>query len=159
MRRELYNWFRRYEWDIAATFTFAEEYSERQALAAVKRFWSEVDYGLYRNASRRFNKRCQRVMMLEGDGIGQRHHLHGAIMTPRDEFDTDIQFCSYLEKKWLKLYPDSIRVEFKPTWEADGWSWYVTKKTSRIDCDRFDVHSSHIAAPNPLTASRAKAAA
>lgn len=159
MKKELYDWFRQYDWDIAATFTFADEYSERQALAAAQRFWSEVDYGIYKNASRRYNKRCQRVMMLEGDGVGQHFHLHGAIITPRDRFADDLAFCAYLEKKWLKQNPRSVKVEFKPTWKADGWSWYMTKKASRFDCDRFDVHSSHIAAPNLLTAFQAQAGA
>lgn len=159
MKQELYSWFRQFHWDIAATLTFADEYSERQALAAVKTFWKEVDYGLYKNASRRFNKHCQRVVMLEGDGIGQHYHFHAAVMTPRDRFADDLQFCAYLERKWLKLNPRSVKVEFKPAWDTDGWSWYVTKKSSRIDCDRFDVHSSHIAAPNLLNAFQAQAGA
>lgn len=159
MKRELYEWFRGFDWDIAATLTFANDYTEKQALAAAKEFWNEVDYGVYSNAARRFNKRCQRVMMLEGDGEGQRVHFHGAILTPRDRFEDDLAFCRYLENKWLKINPRSVKVEFKPVWSAEGWSWYVTKKASHFDCDSFDVHSSHIAAPNLLTASRAQAAA
>ena len=159
IKRALYKWFKQYDWDIAATLTFAKRYNEKQVLAAAKEFWPEVDYGVYSNASRRFNKRCQRVMMLEGDGITQHFHLHGAILTPRDRFEDDLAFCRYLENKWLRINPHCVRVEFKPVWNAEGWSWYVTKKASHFDCDSFDVHSSHIAAPNLLTASRAQAAA
>ena len=152
IKKEVCAWLKQYDWDVAVTLTFAHEYSEHQALAAARIFWKKVDYRLYKNASKRFNKRCERIMVLEGDGVGQHVHMHGAVVTPSDRFDDDLAFCSFLQKLWLKQNPRSIKVEFKPIWNAEGWSCYVTKQLSRFHCDRFDVHSSHIAAPNLLTA-------
>lgn len=153
IKQELYRWFKAYQWNVALTLTFAGAISEQKALEAAKRFWSEVDYGLFKNASRRGDKKCERVMMLEGDGQQQHFHFHGAVLTPRDRFPDDLAFCRYLENKWLKLNPRSTKIEFKPVWQTEGWSWYMTKKAAQFDCDSFDVHSSHIAAPNLLTAS------
>lgn len=158
IRAELYKWFGERNWDVAITLTFADEVSEGWAMKTCQKFWREVDYAVYRNASRRYGTKCERVMVLEGDGDGQRFHLHGSAITPT-HFASTAAFCSFLENRWLRLHPRSHRVEFKPIWECKGWNWYISKRISRFECDRFDVHSSHIAATNLLTASRAYTAA
>ena len=59
IRSALREWMNQHEWDISATLTFADTYSERQAKLAVVKFWDEVDYYLYGNAARRRKLRCE----------------------------------------------------------------------------------------------------
>jgi len=146
IRAALRAWMNQHRWDIAATLTFADAYSAKQAHQAVMKFWNETDYQLYGNASRRRNLKCERVMFLEGDGEIQHHHYHAAIKCP-ETHGADIQrFCRLLTRRWLKLHPRCQRVEFKPATDSGGWIHYSTKQISRTDCDRMDVYSSHIAA-------------
>ena len=146
MRTELRAWMNQHEWDISATITFADPYSAKQANRAVMKFWRETDYYLYGNASRRMNIRCERVMFLEGDGEIVHHHYHAAIKCP-ETHDTDIKaFCQLLTRRWLKVHPCCVRIEFKPVTDSSGWIRYSTKEICRSDCDRMDVYSSHIAA-------------
>lgn len=144
MRRELYHWLKQYPWEIAATLTFANDRSERQALAAAKRFWKEIDYHLYGNASVRFGKRCERIMILEGDGVGQRLHHHGAIMLPKDRYVSADDFCDLMYRKWCKINQGPVKVTFRDCWSTDGWCKYISKRVAKTHCDSLDVHSSHI---------------
>ncbi len=145
-------WLQTIQWDIAATFTFSYEHTQTQAISEARRFWKEVDYAIYGNASVRFHKRCERIMILEGDGIGQRFHYHAAIILPRDRYQDPLLFCELLYRKWCKVNRRSARVEFSPCWFSDGWSSYITKQVDRYHCDSIDLHSSHIAASNLLNA-------
>jgi hypothetical protein len=146
IRAALRAWMNRHQWDIAATLTFADAYSAKQAHQAVMKFWNETDYQLYGNASRRRNLKCERVMFLEGDGEIQHHHYHAAIKCPETHGAEIQRFCGLLTRRWLKLHPRCQRVEFKPVTDSSGWIHYSTKQISRTDCDRMDVYSSHIAA-------------
>ena len=146
IRTALREWMNQHEWDISATLTFADPYSERQAKLAVAKFWCEVDYYLYGNAARRSNQRCERVMFLEGDGEIVHHHYHAAIKFPNTQFADVKAFCSFLKKRWRKVHPRCERVEFKPAHDSSGWISYSTKEIGRNECDRMDVDSSHIAA-------------
>jgi hypothetical protein len=146
IRTELRAWMNNHEWDISATMTFADAFSAKQANRAVMKFWNEIDYYLYGNASRRRNIRCERVMFLEGDGEIQHHHYHAAIKCP-ETHGTDIKaFCRLLTRRWLKVHPRCVQIEFKPVTDSRGWIHYSTKQISRSDCDRMDIYSSHIAA-------------
>jgi len=66
IKPEVRNWLYQHEWDIAATMTFANELSQQSADRAIKRFWKRVDWQLYRNAARKYNKRCERINVREG---------------------------------------------------------------------------------------------
>ena len=146
IRTALREWMNQHEWDISATLTFADPYSERQAKTAVQKFWSEVDYYLYGNASRRSNQRCERVMFLEGDGEATHHHYHAAIKCPQAHFEDAEAFCVFLRKRWKKVHLRCVMVEFKPATDSRGWVNYSTKEIGRRECDRMDLDSSHIAA-------------
>jgi len=146
IRTALRAWMNQHQWAISATLTFADPCSERQAKRAVQRFWNEVDYQLYGNASRRRNQRCERVMFLEGDGEIVHRHYHAAIKRPHAYFDDTETFCRFLKKRWLKLHPRSVMVEFKPATDSRGWINYSTKEIGRRECDKMDLDSSHIAA-------------
>ena len=146
IRTELRAWMNQHKWDISATITFADAFSAKQANRAVMKFWRETDYYLYGNASRRRNIRCERVMFLEGDGEIQHHHYHAAIKCP-ETHETDIKaFCQLLTRRWLKVHPCCVRIEFKPVTDSSGLIRYSTKEICRSNCDRMDVYSSHIAA-------------
>ena len=149
IRTELRRWMNQHQWDISATLTFADPYSERQAKTAAVKFWREVDYYLYGNAARRRNMRCERVMFLEGDGEIVHHHYHAAIKFPKCQLGDVNTFCSFLRKRWQKMHPRCERIEFKPVHDSRGWVSYSTKEIGRSDCDRMDVDSSHIAAAQP----------
>ena len=128
IRTALRRWLNEHAWDISATLTFADPYSEKQAQRAAAMYWREVDYYLYGNASRRKNIRCERVMFLEGDGEIVHHHYHAAIKCPRDRFEDVDEFCVFLTKRWNKVHPRCVRVEFKPADDSRGWINYSTKE-------------------------------
>ena len=149
IRAALRAWLNQHHWDIAATLTFADAYSAKQAHQAVMKFWRETDYHLYGNAARRRNVRCERVMMLEGDGEHVHHHYHAAIKCPETHAADITGFCRMLARRWQKVHPRCVWTEFQPVTNSRGWIRYSTKQISRTDCDRLDVHSSHIAANQP----------
>ena len=146
IRTALREWMNQHQWDISATLTFADPYSERQAKLAIAKFWCEVDYYLYGNAARRRKLRCERVMFLEGDGEIVHHHYHAAIKCPNVLFDSAEEFSAFLRKRWHKMHPRCERVEFKPAYDSRGWISYLTKEIGRNECDKMDLDSSHIAA-------------
>lgn len=149
IRTKLREWLNKHEWDVSATFTFADPCSAAQANKAMMKYWREVDYYLYGNASRRKNIKCERVMFLEGDGHAVHHHYHAAIKCPHTHFETIEVFCSFLHRRWLKVHPRNVKVEFKPITNSTGWIRYSTKAIARNECDGMDVYSSHIAEIQP----------
>ena len=149
IRIKIREWLNKHEWDISATFTFADPYSAAQASKAVLKFWGQVDYYLYGNASRRKNIKCERVMFLEGDGEIIHHHYHAAIKCPDTHFATAEDFCNFLHRRWIKVHPRHVKVEFKSITDKTGWISYSTKEITHKECDKMDVYSSHIAATQP----------
>lgn len=150
VRTELRKWANTMDWDVSATLTFAEELTPEKAHEVVRRFWNKVDWQLYGNAARRYNKRCERLLFLEGSEHGARYHYHGAIKTPEDRFSDVEEFCRFLRQSWRENCAHNQIVEFKPTTESRGWLRYITKAVERDDCDTFDVKASHVAITRSL---------
>jgi len=150
MKAELRDWLTKQKWDIGATLTFAHDVTPEFASKAIGRFWNRVDKNLYNNAAYRYNKRCQRVMFIEGSEYGTRYHYHAAIKMPQDRFDEADRFCQFLRKQWrAECYQNKI-IEFKPTQNSNRLINYITKHIHSFDCDTFDVNTSHITITDPL---------
>ena len=150
IRNELRDWANKIEWDVKVTLTFADDLTPARAHKTVRRFWNRVDCELYGNAARRFNKRCQRLLFLEGSENGTRYHYHGVAKTPADRFSNVEDFCKFLRKQWREECPYNKIVEFEPPQEPKGWVRYITKNVEKGNCDTFDVAASHIAVTNLL---------
>jgi hypothetical protein len=150
IRTELRNWACAVDWDVSATLTFADDLTPEKAHDTVKRFWNRVDCELYGNAARRYNKRCERLLFLEGSEHGARYHYHAAVKMPSDRFNDTEEFCQFLRKQWRCECAHNHIVEFKPTTAAKGWVGYITKSVEKGNCDTFDVAASHIAVTNLL---------
>lgn len=150
IRNELRDWANEIEWDISATLTFADELTPKKAHETVSRFWNKVDCELYGNAARRFNKKCQRLLFLEGSENGTRYHYHAAIKMPVDRYSNIETFCQFLRKQWREECAYNQIVEFKPAPASKGWVRYITKSVEKGNCDTFDVTASHIAVTNLL---------
>ena len=145
-RLELRKWAQQTKWDVSGTLTFADEVTTTKAHETVRRFWNRVDCELYGNAVRRFDKRCERLLFLEGSELGARYHYHAAVKMPVDRFTDVERFCGFLRQQWRAECSYNKIVEFKPAQEPIGWVRYITKNVDRSNCDTFDVSISHIAA-------------
>ena len=75
MRTEMRRWLKTLDWNVAATFTFADEVSERTAQKIMRKFWVLVDDRLYGNEAKRRKRRCNRINVIEGGANGKRIHL------------------------------------------------------------------------------------
>lgn len=148
IKTEVRNWLYQHEWDIAATMTFANELSQQSADRAIKRFWKRVDWQLYRNAARKYNKRCERINVREGSEYGTRYHFHSLIKRPKDRYETDDGFCQFLKEQWLIENSNNFIIDFQPLCTGGGWTNYITKAVSHNDCDTIELNSSHISAAN-----------
>ena len=148
IKTEVRKWLYQHEWDIAATMTFANELSQQSADRAIKRFWKRVDWQLYRNAARKFNKRCERINIIEGSELGARYHFHCLIKRPKDRYETDDAFCQFLKEQWRIDNSNNYIIDFETLENENGWTNYITKRLSRNDCDTIEVYSSHISAAN-----------
>ena len=146
MRTEMRRWLKTLDWNVAATFTFADEVSERTAQKIMRKFWVLVDDRLYGNEVKRRKRRCNRINVIEGGANGKRIHFHSAILRPCDRFHSDNQFCHFLTELWKEQFGRHFKIQIVSLYDANGWAQYITKNVSRADCDTIDVYSSHIAA-------------
>jgi len=153
LKAELRDWLQQLDWDIGATLTFAKDITPDIASKTVGRFWNRVDRSLYKNAMSRYNKRCQRVMFIEGSELGARYHYHAAIKMPKDRFNEVEQFCQFLRNKWRAECCHNKIIEFKPALYSKRLINYITKHVHSFDCDNFDVNISHITIANSLNKS------
>ena len=150
IRNELRDWANKIEWDVKLTLTFADDLTPARAHKTVMRFWNRVDCELYGNAARRFNKKCQRLLFLEGSKDGTRYHYHGVAKMPADRFASLEAFYQFLRKQWREECSYNKIIEFDLLPKPKGWVRYSTKSVERDNCDTFDVAASHIAVTNLL---------
>jgi len=150
MRKEMRLWLKTTHWDLAATFTFADEVSERIAQKMMSKFWVIVDDRLYGNEVKRHKKRCTRINVIEGGNNGKRIHYHSAIQRPYDRYQNNNEYCQFLSSIWRKHFGRHFKIQIVALYDADGWTQYITKNVGRADCDTIDVYSSHIAAKHSL---------
>ena len=148
IKTEVRNWMYQQKWDTEITLTFANDISEQQANKALKRFWNRVDKRLYGNAVRNFNKRCERMNVIEGDGDISRFHFHILAKRPIDRFETIIEYCDFLKSQWLIDNSNNYIVTFSPIREEKEYTNYATKSIKRNHCDTLVLDSSHILAAN-----------
>ena len=146
IRIEIRDWLKQVDWDTEATLTFSKDVSKQQAETALRRFWDRVDTALYGNAAKRFNKRCQRICVLEGDGLASRFHFHIIAKSPLDRFDTIDAYCDFLREQWLAENLNNYVVSFNPIRALDSYIYYITKTVQRDNCDALILDSSHISA-------------
>ena len=146
IKTEVRDWLKGTDWDTEITLTFANDISQKQAETALRRFWNRVDGELYGNAAKRYGKRCQRVCVLEGDGVTIRYHIHIAAKCPTDRFETVAEFCDFLRQHWLADNSNNFMCSFSPIRDRDGYTHYMTKTVRRDHCDTLILDSSHILA-------------
>ena len=146
IRTEVRGWVKGVNWDTEGTLTFSNDISQKQAEQALGRFWDRVDRHLYGNAAKRFQKRCQRLNVLEGDGVAQRYHFHIAAKRPPDRFATVTSFSDFLRDHWLADNPNNFVVSFGPIRDLERYTNYITKHVRRDNCDTLILDSSHISA-------------
>jgi hypothetical protein len=146
MRNEVRKWVRTVDWDLEITLTFSNDIRQETAEKALKRFWDRVDKALYGNAASRYNKRCQRLNVMEGDGDCRRYHFHILAKRPDDRFATLTGFSDFLREQWLTDNPNNYVVSFLPIRDKEGYNNYTTKNIQRDNCDALIIHSSHISA-------------
>jgi hypothetical protein len=146
IKTEVRHWLKGIDWDTEVTLTFANDISQQQAETALSRFWNRVDGELYANAVKRYGKRCERVCVLEGDGIASRYHIHIAVKCPTDRFETVTGFCDFLRKQWLEDNSNNFMCSFSPIRDRDDYTHYMTKTIRRQHCDTLILDSSHILA-------------
>ena len=141
-------WLYEHEWDIAATMTFANEITQQQAERTLKRYWNRVDNRLYGNAAKHFNKRCERINIIEGSEFGARYHFHCIVKRPKDRYESDDEFCKFLRQQWRVENSNNYIIDFQSLENEHGWTNYITKRLNRKDCDTIEIYSSHISAAN-----------
>lgn len=146
IRDEVRKWLNQFDWDTEITLTFSNDISEHQARQTLKRFWNRVDKCLYGNAVRNFNKRCERMNLLEGQRNVSRFHFHILARLPTDRFSTVTEFCDYLREQWRVENSNNYIVSFHPIKNRDRYTNYSTKSIGRNDCDTLVIDSSHISA-------------
>ena len=150
IRKEMRCWLKTEHWDVAATFTFADEVSERTAQKIIQKYWVIIDDRLYGNEVKRRKRRCTRINVVEGGKHGQRIHYHSAIQRPCDRFQNNNEFCHFLTELWQEHFGKNFKIQISSLYDANGWTRYITKNVGRADCDTIDVYSSHIAAKHSL---------
>lgn len=146
IRTEVRDWLSKVDWDTELTLTFSNAVSEHQAEAAIRKFWNKVDWTLYGNAVIRFNKRCLRANMLQGDGKVVHYHFHCLSKRPSDRFSTVTAYCDFLREQWLETNHNNFAITIEPIRNKKGYTHYVSRQVGRDNCDAFSIHSSHIAA-------------
>lgn len=146
MKKAVRGWMNTVDWDTVITLTFANELTKRRAERALARFWQRVDYKLYGNAVQRYNKRCERMNVIEGDGLASNYHFHIVSKRPHDRFATVTAYCDFLREQWLAENRNNYRVKFEPIRDVTDCKIYTTKKIANDNCDTLLVYSSHIAA-------------
>lgn len=146
IKTEVRHWLKGIDWDTEITLTFANDISQKQAETALRQFWNRVDGELYGNAAKRYGKRCQRVCVLEGDGVAIRYHIHIAAKCPTDRFETVTDYCDFLREQWLADNSNNFMCSFSPIRDRDGYTHYMTKTVRRDHCDTLILDSSHILA-------------
>jgi hypothetical protein len=146
IRIEVRGWVKAVDWDTEGTLTFSNDISQQQAEQALRRFWNRVDTALYGNAAKRYGKRCQRLNVIEGDGIASRYHFHIAAKRPSERFATITAFADFLRKQWLADNPNNFVVSFAPIRDVERYTNYITKNVQRGHCDALILDSSHISA-------------
>ena len=150
IRKAMRHWLKTEHWDLAATFTFADEVSQPTAQKIIKKYWVIVDNRLYGNEVQRRKRRCNRINIVEGGKYGTRIHIHSAIQRPDDMFQNNNEFCHFLTELWQEHFGRHFKIQISSLYAADGWTRYITKNVGRADCDTVDVYSSHIAAKHSL---------
>lgn len=143
-RRELRKWLKEHEWNIAGTMTFVDGTTTGDALRQTYNFWNYIDRRLYGNAARRYDKRCERVNIIEGSELGHLLHSHAAIGLCDDRFNETEEFCGFLTRAWKLTRGVNYICEFKIVTDSCGWIDYITKGVGIDNCDTFDVYSSYI---------------
>ena len=61
---ELIELIDKYEWDVCGTLTFWVEPTEQQAIKCLRHYWNMLDRAYFKNASKRYGHRIQRMNFL-----------------------------------------------------------------------------------------------
>ena len=146
IRTEVRDWLSTVDWDTELTLTFSNAVNQQQAERALQSFWNRVDWQLYGNAVKRFNKRCERANVIQGDGLAVNYHVHVLAKRPQDRFATVTAYCDFLREQWLQTNRNNYAVTIEPIRNKIGYTNYVSRQVQRDNCDALILNSSHIAA-------------
>ena len=146
IRTEVRDWLSTVDWDTELTLTFSNAVNQQQAERALQSFWNRVDWQLYGNAAKRFNKRCLRANVMQGDGLAVNYHVHVLAKRPQDRFATVTAYCDFLREQWLHANRNNYAVTIEPIRNKIGYTNYVSRQVKRDNCDALILNSSHIAA-------------
>ena len=146
IRTEVRDWLSTVDWDTELTLTFSNAVNQQQAERALQSFWNRVDWKLYGNAVIRFNKRCERANVMQGDGLAVNYHVHVLAKRPQDRFATVTAYCDFLREQWLHVNRNNYAVTIEPIRNKIGYTNYVSRQVQRDNCDALILNSSHIAA-------------
>ena len=146
IRTEVRDWLSTVDWDTEITLTFANEVSQQQAERALRHFWNRVDWDLYGHAVRRYKKRCQRMCMMQGDGLATNYHFHVIAKCPKERCQSVEEFCKLLRKHWLYDNSNNFVSTFEAIRNKIGYETYISRQVKADNCDALILHSSHTAA-------------
>lgn len=146
IRTEVRDWLSTVDWDTELTLTFSNAVNQQQAERALQSFWNRVDWKLYGNAVKRFNKRCERANVMQGDGLVVNYHVHVLAKRPQDRFATVTAYCDFLREQWLHANRNNYAVTIEPIRNKIGYTNYVSRQVQRDNCEALILNSSRIAA-------------
>ena len=146
IRTEVRDWISTIDWDTEITLTFANDVSQQQAERALRHFWNRVDWELYGHAAKRYKKRCQRMCMMQGDGLATNYHFHIIAKAPKDRCQSVDVFCKLLRKHWIYDNSNNYVSSFKAIGNKIGYETYISRQVKTDNCDALILHSSDTAA-------------
>lgn len=147
MKKELRDWIKDYNWEIAGTLTYREGTTDKQADRIMRKFWSTANQAIYGNQwrpQRGRRKAIENITMLDTNAYGENTHFHLAIKLPKDRSYNISDFCDLLYDTWRKIGKDNYIAEFEEIENEEKWVDYITRKTTKTSIDQLHTYSSYI---------------